>query len=381
MVLEQLFELMAEKKASDLLLSAGSPITIKIQGVLLAVNQTQILQSEDIVRLVASVISEEELGRLMVESDLNLGVKRPGIGSFRLSAFRQKGSISAVFRFIPVEPPSLEKLNIPEFVGNLIDEPRGLILICGATGCGKSTTIASMIQKRNNTRMGHILTVEDPIEFHLESKKSLINQREVGTDAPTLEIALKNALRQTPDLIFIGEIRDRATMTAAITYALSGHLVISTLHANNSYHALSRIVSMYPPEGRDTLLSDLSVSLKSVVTQRLVKAVKGGRLPAVEIMVNTQLTAHLIEHGRLSELKEAMNKSLTKGSQTFEHHLMSYVNEGLISLDDALYNADSPTNLMWLINNQGMSKPNDGVQQIPVDRSASGAQYKEFNFG
>jgi twitching motility protein PilU len=380
-VLEQLFELMAEKKASDLLLSAGSPITIKIQGVLLAVNQSQILQSDDIIRLVAEVISEEELSRLMVESDLNLGVKRPGIGSFRLSAFRQKGNISAVFRYIPVEPPSLAKLNIPEFVGNLIDEPRGLILICGATGSGKSTTIASMIQKRNNTRMGHILTVEDPIEFHLESKKSLINQREVGVDAPSLEIALKNALRQTPDLIFIGEIRDRATMTAAITYALSGHLVISTLHANNSYHALSRIVSMYPAEGRETLLSDLSVSLKSVVTQRLVKAIKGGRLPAVEIMVNTQLTAHLIEHGRLSELKEAMNKSLTKGSQTFEHHLMAYVNEGLISLDDALYNADSPTNLMWLINNQGMSKPSETVTQAPIDRTASGAQYKEFNFG
>jgi twitching motility protein PilU len=378
MNLEQLFELMAEKKASDLLLSAGAPVTIKIQGVLLAVNQSNTLSGDNIVNMLAEVLNEQQLGKLLTDSDLNVGLKRPGVGSFRLSAFRQKGDISAVFRFIPIEPPSLESLNIPPFVGDLINEPRGLILICGATGSGKSTTIAAMIEKRNRSKSGHILTIEEPIEFYFQSRKSLINQREVGIDAPTLGIALKNALRQTPDVIFLGEIRDHEAMTAAITYALSGHLVISTLHANNSYHALSRIVSMYPAESRANLLADLSVSLKSVVTQRLVKAFRGGRLPALEVMVNTQLTADLIEKGHLAELKEAMNNSLAKGSQTFEQHLVHYVNENRISVEDAMIASDSPSNLMWLLNNQGSSKPEP---ISPAANPVAGvATYKEFNF-
>ena len=330
--------------------------------------------------MLSEVLSEQQLGKLLAENDLNIGIRRPGVGSFRLSAFRQKGEISAVFRYIPIDPASLEELRIPPHIGGLIDEPRGLVLICGATGSGKSSTIAAMIEKRNRAKAGHILTFEDPIEFYFQSKKSLINQREVGMDAPNLEVALKSALRQTPDVIFIGEIRDRHTMTAAITYALSGHLVISTLHANNSYHALSRIVSMYPAEARANLLSDLSACIKSVITQRLIKAVQGGRIPALEVMINTQLTADLIEKDRLFELKEAMNKSLAKGSQTFEQHLVSHVNAGLISLEDAMIASDSPTNLMWLLNNQGKTKAEEVAAPI-IDRSASGAQYKEFNFG
>ncbi len=379
MKLEQLFELMAEKKASDLLLTAGAPVTIKIQGMLLAVNQSTILTGDLIVRLLADVLSESQLATLLNESDLNTGILKPGVGSFRLSAFRQKGQISAVFRYIPLEPPTLEQLKIPAFVGDLIDEPRGLILICGATGSGKSTTIAAMIEKRNANASGHILTIEEPIEFYFQSRKSLVNQREVGIDAPNLTIALKNALRQTPDVIFIGEIRDREAMTAAITYALSGHLVISTLHANNSYHALSRIVSMYPAEARANLLSDLSASLKSVVTQRLIKSTQGGRVPAVEIMINTQLTADLIEQGKLPELKEAMQNSLTKGSQTFEQHLRGHINEGTISLADAMKGSDSPSNLLWLMNNQGQTKF-EKQAIAPVDRSAAGATYAEFKF-
>ncbi len=379
MNLEQMFQLMAEKKASDLLLSAGSPVTIKIHGVLLAVNQSNILTSEGVLNLLASVLNETQLGELLATSDLNIGIRRGGVGRFRLSAFKQRGDISAVFRYIPIAPPTLESLNIPTFVGELINEPRGLVLVCGATGSGKSTTIASMLDTRNRNRSGHILTIEEPIEYYFQSKKSLVNQREIGLDAPSLDVALKNALRQAPDVLFIGEIRDAATMTAAITYALSGHLVVSTLHANNSYHALSRIVSMYPAENRANLLSDLSASLKSVVSQRLVKALLGGRLPVIEVLVNTQLTADLIEQGKLSELKEAMTNSLAKGSQTFEQHLMQYVNGDLIALEEAMLSSDSPTNLTWLLNNQGNIQTSEQNHAV-IDRSAKGATYKEFNF-
>lgn len=380
MQLEQLFELMAEKKASDLLLSVGSPITLKIQGELLVINQHFILDNETIINLIKPTLNEEAFKRLIQEPDLNIAIKYGSVGNFRLSAFKQKGNISAVFRYILKAPPSLEALNIPQFVGKLIDEPRGLILICGATGSGKSTTIASMLQKRNNSHTGHILTIEDPIEFDLKSNQSIINQREIGTDALDIDSALKNALRQTPDIIFISEIRDYQSMSAAINYALSGYLVIAALHANNSYHALNRIIGMHPLEGRNTLLSDLSASLKSIVTQRLVKTVHGYQVPAVEIMINTELTAHLIEHGRLSELKEAINKSLTKGSQTFDQHLIHYLNQGLITLDEAIKHADSASNLTWLLNNQGLPTKNRHILYTEEDRTAHGAQYQEFNF-
>ncbi len=380
MVLEQLFQLMADKKASDLLLSSGSPVTIKIQGTMMAVNHAQIMTGETIINLLSNVLDPQHIAQLLQTHDLNIGIKRAGVGSFRLSAFKQKGEFSAVIRYIPTEPPSIKELNLPDFVGGLIEERRGLILVCGATGCGKSTTIASMIERRNAIQTGHILTIEEPIEYYFESKKSLINQREIGVDAPSLEIALRSGLRQTPDVIFIGEIRDAQAMTAAITYALSGHLVVSTLHANNSYHALSRIVSMYPADSRASLLSDLSAALKCVMTQRLVKNIKGGRLPALEVMLNTQLTADLIEQGKLAELKEALTNSLTRGSQTFEQHLFKLVNDGSVSTEEAMASSDSPTNLMWLLNNQGASKVG-AKAAAPIDRSASGAQYKEFNFG
>jgi twitching motility protein PilU len=379
MNIEELFQLVSEKKASDLLLSAGSPVTIKVHGVLLAINQNNILSNENIINILSTIISETQLSELLLMHDLNVAVRRGGVGRFRMSAFKQRGDISAVFRYIPIEPPSLDFLNIPAFVGDLINEPRGLVLICGATGSGKSTTIASMIESRNQNKGGHILSIEEPIEYYFKPKKSIINQREIGSDAPTMAVALKNALRQAPDLLFIGEIRDQAAMTAAITYALSGHLVISTLHANNSYHALSRIVSMYPADSRDNLLSDLSACLRSVVSQRLVKALMGGRLPAIEVLVNTQLTADLIEQGKLAEIKDAMNRSLAKGSQTFEQHLMHYVNNDLVALEEAMQNADSPTNLTWLLNNQGNS-PADPNSEVAIDRSAKGATYQEFDF-
>jgi len=221
----------------------------------------------------------------------------------------------------------------------------------GATGTGKSTTLASMLEHRNQQIAGHILTIEDPIEFAFSNKRSLVNQREVGRDTQTLQVALKNALRQAPDCILIGEIRDRETMTSAISYALSGHLVLATLHANNSYHAMGRILSFYTPESRPALLSDLSSGLRAIVSQRLLRASAGGRVPSVEILLNTKLVSELIEKGEFTAIKEAMEKSLADGSQTFEEDLARMILDGLITRDEGLSHADSPTNLMWRLQN------------------------------
>jgi twitching motility protein PilU len=230
-------------------------------------------------------------------------------------------------------------------------EKRGLILMVGATGTGKSTTLASMLEWRNQQVTGHILTIEDPIEFLFTNKKSIVNQREVGRDTQTMQTALKNALRQAPDCILIGEIRDRETMTSALSYALSGHLVLATLHANNSYHALGRILSFYTPESRPTLLSDLAAGLKAIVSQRLLRASIGGRVPAVEVLLNTKLVAELIEKGDLPGVKEAMEKSMAQGSQTFEQDIARLITEGVVSRDEGIAYADSPTNLMWRLQN------------------------------
>jgi twitching motility protein PilU len=273
------------------------------------------------------------------------------VGSFRLSAFKQRGSIAAVLRCIPFDIPSLDSLGVPPLLSELVTGKRGLILMVGATGTGKSTTLASMIEWRNQQMTGHILTIEDPIEFLFTNKKSIVNQREVGRDTQSLQTALKNALRQAPDCILIGEIRDRETMTSAISYALSGHLVLATLHANNSYHALGRILSFYAPEARPTLLSDLAAGLRAIVSQRLLRANAGGRVPAVEVLLNTQLVSELIERGDLSGVKEAVEKSLAEGSQTFEHDLARLIGEGVISRDEGLAHADSPTNLLWRLQN------------------------------
>jgi twitching motility protein PilU len=240
---------------------------------------------------------------------------------------------------------------VPDILSTLVMEKRGLILMVGATGTGKSTTLASMLEQRNQQLAGHILTIEDPIEFLFTNKKSIVNQREVGRDTQSMQVALKNAMRQAPDCILIGEIRDRETMTAALSYALSGHLVLATLHANNSYHALGRILSFYTPEARPTLLSDLAAGLKAVVSQRLLRANAGGRIPAVEVLLNTKLVAELIERGDLAGVKEAVEKSMAQGSQTFEHDIARLITEGRVSRDEGLTYADSPTNLMWRLQN------------------------------
>ena len=349
--MERVLRLMAEKNASDVYMSANTPILIKIHGQIMQLSD-QVLTVTQTRQLLAELLSPQQLEELDDTGELNVGIGLARVGSFRLSAFKQRGTIAAVFRCIPHDIPQLESLGLPPLLNQLVVEKRGLILMVGATGTGKSTTLASMLEWRNQQVTGHILTIEDPIEFLFTNKKSIVNQREVGRDTASLQTALKNALRQAPDCILIGEIRDRETMTSAISYALSGHLVLATLHANNSYHALGRILSFYSPEARPTLLSDLSSGLRAIISQRLLRASAGGRVPAIEVLLNTKLVSELIEKGDLGGVKEAVEKSMAEGSQTFEQDIARLINEGIISRDEGLANADSPTNLLWRLQNE-----------------------------
>jgi twitching motility protein PilU len=376
MAMDRLFQLMKEKNASDMFFAVNSPVHIKINGNLIPINQNK-LEPENIRSLLSEIATAEQMAELERDNELNMGVSVPNLGRFRLSAFRQRGSISAVFRFVPANIPPLSELGLPPVLSELIMEKRGLLLIVGATGSGKSTTIASMLDHRNEQRTGHILTLEDPIEYLFKNKKSIVNQREIGSDATSFATALKNSMRQAPDCILIGEIRDKETMGAALAYAQSGHLVLATLHANNAYNALNRIISFYPLENRAALLQDLASSVKSIVSQRLVKSSGGGRRQAaVEIMVNTRYVADLIEKGEIGQIKEAMDKSLSPGSQSFESALLKLFREGLITQEEALANADSATNLLWLINNGTTEKAEQDEPEKPAEEP--GTSFTEF---
>jgi len=348
--MKRLFQLMAEKKASDIFLSVGAPINIKINGVAMPINQ-QVMDPGTIVTLLYEVLNEKQKKEYEDTLELNTAYTIPGTGSFRISAFRQKGGPAVVVRYIPGTIPPFDTLALPAVLKEVIMEKRGLILMVGATGSGKSTTLAAMLDYRNEQKSGHILTIEDPVEFIFQNKKCIVNQREVGADTLDFRVALKNALRQAPDCILIGEVRDKDTMTAAIQYAQSGHLCLATLHANNSYHAMNRIISFYPLENRPALLEDLSATLRSVISQRLIRNTKGSRSAAVEVLLATRHIAELISKGEIGEIKEAMERSLSPGSQTFEQMFFNMLQQGLITQEEALANCDSPTNLLWLINN------------------------------
>jgi len=348
--MERILRLMAEKKASDVYLSAFAPALIRINGQCVPIN-SQPLTPEAPRSLLAELLPAERLSELDRTGELNMGFPLAGVGRFRLSAMRQRGSVAAVIRFIANEVPPLASLSLPPILADLIMEKRGLLLMVGATGMGKSTSLASMIDHRNENASGHILTIEDPIEFLFKNKRSVVNQREIGSDTASLGVALQNALRQAPDVILIGEIRDRETMSAAIAYAQSGHLCLATMHANNSYQALNRILSFYPVEVRQAMLGDLSSALKAIVSQRLLRTTAGGRTPAVEVMLNTKLVSELIEKGDFSAVKEALEKAMAEGSQNFEQDIARLIAEGIVDRKEGLANSDSPTNLMWRLQN------------------------------
>jgi twitching motility protein PilU len=348
--MERILRLMHERHASDVFLSANSPAIIKIKGQCVPIN-SQALPPDAPRALLAEILPPHRIEELEETGELNMAHSLAGVGRFRISGMRQRGSYAVVIRCINLDIPPLEQLHVPPILGNLIMKKRGLLLMVGSTGAGKSTTLASMIDHRNERVSGHILTLEDPIEFLFRNKKSIINQREVGADTASLQVGLKNALRQAPDVIMIGEIRDRETMSAAVAYAQSGHLCLATMHANNSYHALNRILSFYPVEVRPTLLGDLAAALAAVVSQRLLRTVEGNLTPAVEVLLNTKLIAELVEKGDFSGIKEAMEKSMADGSQTFEEEIARMISSGNVTREEGLSHADSPTNLMWRLEN------------------------------
>ena len=362
--MERILRLMAEKRASDVYLSAHAPAMIKINGQALPINN-QLLPADAPRALLAEVLPAHRLDELDETGELNMAHAVEGAGNFRFSAMRQRGTIAAVIRYIATEIPPLSTLQVPMILADLIMEKRGLLLMVGSTGAGKSTTLASMMDHRNENMTGHILTIEDPVEFVFRNKKCVVNQREVGSDTQSLQTALKNALRQAPDVILIGEIRDRETMSAAIAYAQSGHLCLATMHANNSYQALNRILSFYPVEVRPTMLGDLAAALKAIVSQRLLRTVSGGRAPAVEVMLNTKLVSELIEKGDFSGVKEAMEKSMAEGSQTFEMDIARLITDGIVDKKEGLAYADSPTNLQWRLQNTAVSQAQAEAAEAP----------------
>jgi len=370
MDLTRFLKIMKEKNGSDMFLSTGAPINIKVEGILQPLGKTP-LPNGLVKKIAYSIMDEGQVPEFEKEHELNLAISLPGIGRFRVNVFKQRNEVGMVIRTIETEIPSAKELKIPELVNELILDKRGLILVAGGTGSGKSTTMASMINHRNENMTGHILTVEDPIEFMHRHKKSIVNQREIGSDTHGYKQALKSALREAPDVILIGEIRDKDTMEAAISFAETGHLCLATIHANNSDQAIERVLNFFPSDTHKNILLNLALNIKAIISQRLVKDKNGLRRPAIEILINTPMIREMIRRGEVNKLKEAMETSLDDGMQTFDTALYDLYKKDIISLEEAVQNADSPQGLQVKISlNQGTTDAddqmagamNDGIQ-------------------
>ncbi len=344
---------MVERKASDLFLTANFPPALKVDGQVVPLPEAR-LSATDAQALAKSVMTEKQWNGFMNTKEANFAIFDEAIGRFRVSAFMQQSHVGIVFRTINTTIPEIADLHLPPILKDIAMMPRGLVLLVGATGSGKSTSLAAMIGYRNQRRAEHIMTVEDPIEFVHQHGQSIITQREVGSDTDDWHTALKNALRQAPDLILIGEIRERSIMEFALSYAETGHLCLSTMHANNANQALERILSMFPLERRDQLLLDLSMNLRGIVSQRLIPRLDGkGRIPAVEVLLGSPLISDMIQNNRLDEIKELMGRSRDLGMLTFDQSLYDLYAAGVISLEEALRNADSFNDLRLKIKLHG----------------------------
>ena len=344
MEISNYLKFMVEHNASDLFFSVGAPVNIKIEGETSSIGDKN-LTSSDVRQLAYSIMNDDQVTTFESRLELNMAFSVANMGRFRVNVFRQRGDTAMVIRYIKSKIPSIESLGLPDILKDLIMEYQGLILVVGSTGSGKSTTLASMINYRNEKKTGHILTIEDPIEFIHEHKKSIVDQREVGLDTLSLSEALMNALREAPDVIVVGEIRDRETMRHALHYAETGHLCLSTLHANNANQTMERIINFFPDTAHHGLLLDLGQHLRAIISQRLINGINGKRAPAVEIMLKTPFIAELIEDHRISEIKDAMEQGTLAGMQTFDQSLYKLFKDGKITIDEALRNADSKNNL------------------------------------
>jgi len=335
---------MKDKNASDLFFSAGAPVNMKVSGETHPID-TAPLSPADIEAMAYSVISEEQRKTFEKTMELNFAISLSGVGRFRVNLYRQRGALAMVVRFVKTDIPSIQELGLPNILNEVMLEKRGLILVVGSTGSGKSTTLASMIDHRNQNRHGHILTVEEPIEFIHAHKKSIVDQREIGFDTLSYSGALKNAMRQAPDVIMIGEIRDQDTMKHAMAYAETGHLCISTMHSNNANQAIDRIVNFFPESAHHHLYKDLELNVLAIISMRLIPAISGGRVPAVEVMLKSPYISELISRGDIGSLKDAIAKGGHDGMQTFDQSLYNLYKQGQITEDIALEYADSRSNL------------------------------------
>jgi twitching motility protein PilU len=362
-------QLMAQKEGSDLFFTVGAPVSLKVQGEVLPVSR-DILKPGDVKRLAYGLISDDQQKEFEAELELNVAFELRNVGRFRINLYRQRGDVSMVVRYIKARIPTIEELGMPPILKQLIMEPRGLILVVGATGSGKSSTLAAMLDYRNANRSGHILTVEEPIEFVYDHKKSIVGQREVGLDTHSYANALKNAMREAPDVILIGEIRDRETMQAAIAYAETGHLCLSTLHANNANQAIDRIINFFPDSAHHQLLIDLSQNLRAVISQRLLRSSDGKRVPAAEIMLKSPYISDLIEKREIDMLKDAIAQGRELGMQTFDQALYDLVKAGRINEEVALHAADSRNNLSLRLRLERGAGPADdsGLRLKEIDK-------------
>jgi len=347
--IKPMLKLMAEKKASDLFFTSNSPVKIKIEGLIYPINK-QVLTAELVRDISHGLMSAEQLEHFQSELEIDFAISEPGVGRFRAAVFHQRGYPALVLRYISVDTPKLDQLGLPDTLQDLAMLKRGLVLMVGATGSGKSTTLAAMINHRNENCSDHILTIEDPIEFLHQNRKAIVNQREVGLDTRTFARALRAAMRAAPDVILIGEIRDRETMEAAISLAGTGHLVLATLHANNCAETMDRIINMFPRDQHNQIFLDLSQYLRAIVSQRLVRGRNNKRVAAVEVMLNTPHIQDLIKKGDVIGVKEAMFASNERGIQNYDIALLHLYKEGRIDIEEALNNADSRTNLEARIN-------------------------------
>ncbi len=360
-------KIMMMKDGSDIFLSTGAPPICKIEGKMVPL-ESKTMAPNEVKEIAYAVMGEEKIAQFEQRPEMNLALSEPGVGRFRVNIFQQRNQVSMVIRAIKSEIPKWEDLGLPKVVIDLIMEKRGLLLFVGGTGSGKSTSLAALIDYRNRNASGHIITIEDPIEFVHRHQKSIVNQREVGIDTLTYHDALKETLRQAPDVILIGEIRDRATMEHAIAFAETGHLAISTLHANNANQAMDRIINFFPEERRNQLLLDLSLNIRGVVSQRLIPGKDGKQIAVFEILIGTSTVRDLLRRGDVGELKEVMEKSMVSGMQTFDHALFEIYREGKIDMEEALKNADSANNLRLKINMSEGKAPEEDRELAADDK-------------